>query len=116
MSSTTKAYDLVIYRNRDFKMNLYFKDAAGDAVNLAGWTGRSQVRTEMSADSTLLFDFVVTVTDAANGKVVVEASDLVTGVSEEEGAYDVMMTNPSGYDESYVMGNVTFADVPTVKS
>ena len=116
MSTTVRRYDQVIYKGRDFKMIAWFKDADGDAVDLTGWSGKAQAREEMDPDSALIFEYVVTVADAAAGKVTVEVSDSLSEVSQITGAWDLMMTDPSGYDESYIIGEITFVMVPTKKS
>lgn len=118
MSSSTEvvSYDLVIKRNRDFVMNAYFKDSAGDAVDLTDWTGFAQIREELAASSTLILTMEVTIADAAAGKVTIFASDAITGVTQDKGYWDLLMVDPSGIDDSYIIGHVTFIDVPTVKS
>lgn len=115
MSTERVSYDLTIYKNRDFKMNVYFKDASADPVDLTGWSGKAQAREDMSPDSELLFDFTVTVANAAAGKVTVEVADSLTGIVADSGSWDLLMTDPSGYDDSYIIGLITFVNVPTVK-
>lgn len=115
MSTAVQQYDQVIYKGRDFKLIAWFKDAAGDAVDLTGWSGKAQAREEMDPDSELIFEYTVVVADAAAGKVTVEVADSLTQVSQSTGAWDLMMTDPSGYDESYIIGEITFVMVPTVK-
>ena len=108
-------YDLVLYKGRDFKMNVYFKDEKGDPANLTGWSGKAQVRERMDSASPLILDFVVTVELPLEGKVVIEASDLDTLVTQDRGFWDLMMSDPSGYDDTYVLGQVSLMDVPTRK-
>ena len=114
-TNTRKQYDLVIYKGRDFKMNVYFKDANGDAVDLTGWSGKAQVRESMLVSSTLIFEMTVNVADATAGKVTVSVSDTLTQVTQERGNWDLMMTDDTGYDDSYIIGIVTLVDVPTQK-
>ena len=115
MSASRVRYDLTIYKGRDFSMNVYFKQLSGDPVNLAGWTGKAQARESVEQTSALLFDFVVTVADAANGKVVVTVSDTKTNIVANMGHWDLLMTDGSGYDDSYIIGIVNLIPVPTVK-
>ena len=115
MSTERVSYNLVIYKNRDFKMNVYFKDADGDAVDLTGWSGKAQAKETMEPDSALIFEFDVTIADAAAGKVTVEVADAKTGVDNDDGAWDLLMTDPAGYDDSYIIGEISFVSVPTLK-
>jgi len=109
-------FDLVIYKGRDFKMNVYFKDQAGEPADLTGWSGRAQVREDWSISSPLIFEMTVTVELPLEGKVVVEAHDADTLVQQDTGCWDLLMTDPSGYDDTYVLGVVSLVNVPTIKS
>jgi hypothetical protein len=108
-------FDLVIYKGRDFKMNVYFKDQAGDPADLTGWVGKAQVRETQSSSSPLIFEMPVTVELPLQGKVVVEARDLATDGQQNQGFWDLLMTDPSGYDDTYVLGRVSLVNVPTKK-
>jgi len=109
-------FDLVIYKGRDFKMNAYFKDQKGDPADLSGWTGKAQVRETQKSTSNLLFDMSVVVALPLEGKVVIEASDHDTDIEQSQGFWDLLMTDPSGYDDSYILGRVSLVDVPTKKN
>ena len=115
MSSERKRYDLLIYKNRSFKMNVFFKDASGAATDLAGWSGFSQCRETAKATSELIFAFDVVIADATAGKVSVMVTGNQTGVEQSKGSWDLMMVAPDGYDDTYVLGQVILADVPTVR-
>jgi len=118
MASTNSRaqFDLVIYKGRDFKVNVYFKDQSGGPADLSGWTGKAQVRESMHSSSPLLFEMNVTVVLPLEGKVTIEASDNDTDILQNQGFWDLMMSDPSGYDDTYILGSVSLINVPTKKN
>jgi len=108
--------DLVIYKGRDFRMHAYFKDRTGNPADLSGWTGKAQIRESQQSSSPLILNMSVTVVLPLDGKVTIEALDHDTDVLQNVGFWDLLMTDPSGYDDTYILGRVSFIDVPTKKN
>lgn len=105
-------YNIRPQRRADFPLSLKFKDSAGTAINLTGWTVLAQV---WQADrSAKLGDFAVTVTDASAGEVTLKLAHTVTATLPTECRYDVMLVNPSGLREYYIEGIVRPSEGYTV--
>lgn len=105
-------YNIRPQRRADFPLSLKFKDSAGTAINLTGWTVLAQV---WQADrSAKLGDFTVTVTDASAGEVTLKLAHTVTAILPTECRYDVMLVNPSGLREYYMEGIVRPSEGYTV--
>ena len=105
--------DITVYKQRDFKMHVYIRDANNDPKNVTGWTGKAQIRENNSPESKLLVDLAVSVADAAAGKILVYAPKAETKVCEDSGYWDLALVNDEGYGDSYLVGDVTFKVVPT---
>lgn len=97
-------YPLNIEQGAAFELELEYQDADGKAVNLTGWTGKSQVREEF-ADSSLLLDFKVTLGGTA-GTIIVSATASQTDGLTKGGQWDLFLTPPDGEAERLVAGPV----------
>lgn len=64
-------YDTIIEQGATFSRVFTYQDSAGAGINLAGFSGRMQVRASLEA-ATPIFDLTegdgIAVTDAANGE------------------------------------------------
>jgi hypothetical protein len=103
MAVTPATYNFRPQRRADHPIAVTFKDSAGAAINLTGWTVIAQAWDK--GRTSKVGDFTVTVTSAANGQVELKLPYTVTAVmSASEYYYDVMLVNPSGLREYYLEG------------
>ncbi len=116
MSDTTTAaneFDITLFKNRDTIIPIYFRDIENEPIDITGWSGDAQVRESMKGDSVLIMDLVVTIADAALGKIEVKATKVASIVCQDAGKWDLVMTNADGNSSTYLVGSVTFEDAPT---
>lgn len=97
-------YNIRPQRRADYVMNVVFKDSDGVVLNLTGWQVLAQVWNKER--TTKYADFIVTVTDAANGAVSLKIPYYTTDDLPDECRYDVMLINGSGLREYYLEGIV----------
>jgi len=95
-------FNFPLQRRADHPITLRFKDSAGAAINLTGWTVAMQVwnrpRTTKYADAS------ITYTDRAAGEIDALLTHAQTVKLPDEVFYDVLLTNPSGLKEYYLEG------------
>lgn len=110
--------NLVIYKANDIKEKFAFKESDGvTAMDLTGWTAESQIRDAKSRDATLIVAFTVTIPTPANGEVFLSLTDTETGnITQEKGFYDILLTDGSAFEQTYVTGKITFKPTVTVKT
>jgi len=113
MTVQRTTYDLDIIKDRDFSRNIYLRDANNDAVDLTGWTGIAQIREAMSPESVLIANIVVTIANAALGKINLYIAQANTKVCQATGVWDLALTNAADLTDTYVYGNITFSLVPS---
>ena len=102
---------ITIIKGRDFEMEFIF-----EGLNLSGYTVSSQLRTSESQQATLLADFTVVVTPGTNSTVQISLDDTTTGaLIQSSGWYDLLITDPSDKDETYVRGPVSLIGSVTEK-
>ena len=78
----------------------------GQALNLTGYTAKSQMRKSYS--SSVAYTFTSSIYDAANGKVRLQLdSDQSAAIPAGRWLYDVEITSPSGNKTRVVEGIVT---------
>lgn len=103
MAITPATYNIRPQRRADHVMALTFKDSAGVAINLTGWSVIAQAWDK--GRTSKVGDFTVTITSAANGQVQLKLPYTVTAVmSAAEYYYDVMLINANGLREYYLEG------------
>jgi hypothetical protein len=102
MSVSPGTYNISLQRRADYAVTLEFKDAAGTALNLTGWTVAAQAWNE--ARTTKHADFAVTYTDRPTGKVAIALTDDQTALLPSEVHYDVLLTNTAGLKAYYLEG------------
>ena len=112
MATTPAQYNIRPQRRADYPLTLQFKDSAGSAMNLTGWTVLAQVWTTDRA--TKLGDFTVTVATPTSGEVALKLSYSVTATLPDECRWDVMLVAPSGLREYYLEGIVRPSEGYTV--
>jgi len=114
MTTECTQFDITVRKQRDFVMHVYLRDVNNDAIPLTGWSGIAEVRETSSPDSKLIFAFTVSAADIAAGKITVFGSKVITQICQDTGYWDLVLTNPDGMSDTYIMGNVTFVTMPTV--
>ena len=79
----------------------------GSALNLSGYSARSQLRATHDA-STIALTLTATVSDASNGKITISATAAATaGVEEGIYVYDLEMESGGGVVTRLIEGKVT---------
>lgn len=86
-------YNITIEQGADFNLSLQYKDSTGNAVNLTGYTARSQVRSSYSAPTALLTltteNGCISI-DGANGAITLAANAAQTAIiPASNGVYDI---------------------------
>ena len=114
MAVIPASYNIRPQKRADFPLDVTFKDSAGAAINLTGWTVLAQVWT--TDRSSKIGDFTVTVTSAANGQVNLKLPYTVTVNLPTEVRWDVMLVSPTGLREYYLEGIVRPSEGYTVPS
>lgn len=95
-------YNISLQRRADYAITLQFKDSAGAAINLTGWTVEAQV---WNTPRTVKYaDFAVVYTNRPTGTIDVSLTDTQTATFPNEAQYDVLLTNPAGLKEYYLEG------------
>jgi hypothetical protein len=102
MAISPGTYNITLQRRADYAITLQFKDSAGAAINLTGWTAEAQVWNE--SRSIKYADFTVTYTNRATGTIAIALTDTGTAAFPNEAFYDVLLTNPAGLKEYYLEG------------
>ena len=101
--------NFTVQRRADFPVRLVFKDSAGTAVNLTGFTVEAQV---WNRDRSSKFaDFGVTYTDRANGTIDLKLTDTQTATfSLNILEYDILLTDPNGDKMYYLEGTLFISE------
>jgi hypothetical protein len=104
MAITPASYNIRPQRRADYPLQVQFKDADGDGINITGWTVLAQV---WSKDRVTKYgDFTVTTLNASTGSVKLTLPYTVTATLPEECRYDVMLIDSNGLREYYLEGIV----------
>ena len=109
--------DLTVYKGNDYSKTFELKDSSGVAIDLTGWSAKSQVRTRNKRAATLTVEFTATIsTPETDGEVVISLTDTQTGaITRSSGYWDLMLTDDADFDEIYVFGTVDFEGTVTEK-
>lgn len=91
-----------LQRRADYDLQLQFKDANGDPVDLTGWTVYAQVWNQ--GRTTKYADWAVAYTDRNNGLVSLALTDTQTTGFPNECYWDVLLENPSGLRNYWLEG------------
>jgi hypothetical protein len=101
--------NFTIQRRADFPVRLIFKDSAGTAVNLTGFTVEAQVWNRERSNK--FADFGVTYTDRANGTIDIKLTDTQTATfSLNILEYDILLTDPNGDKMYYLEGTLFISE------
>ena len=102
MAVAPGTYNISLQRRADYYVTLQFKDAAGTAINLTGWTVAAQAWDKTR--TTKHADFAVDYTDRAAGTVKISLTDEQTALLPNEAYYDVLLTDTANVKEYYLEG------------
>jgi len=102
-------YDFTLQRASDHKFNVVFKDSAGSAINLTGWTVEAQIwdidRTTKAADWSVAY------TNRSLGSIDLSITDTVSAtLTADEYQYDVLLTDGAGLKEFYLEGTIFISE------
>ena len=87
------AYDIRMTQGDTFSESILMEDSDGDAIDLTGYTFRSQLR--RTADSTVVAEFSMS-TNLSTSTVTRTLNSGVTASLEGTYVHDLQWTNPSG--------------------
>lgn len=105
-------YDLLIEQGATLQLNLVYKDANGDPIDITSYTARMQVRRDYNSPTPLL-DLTTEngciILGGAAGTISIEASDDMTrAIPAKVGVYDVELIAPgNGVVTRIIQGAVT---------
>jgi hypothetical protein len=102
MAVAPGTYNISLQRRADYYVTLQFKDAAGTAIDLTGWTVAAQAWDKTR--TTKHADFAVDYTDRAAGTVKISLTDEQTALLPNEAYYDVLLTDTANVKEYYLEG------------
>jgi hypothetical protein len=112
-----ETYPITIIRGREFDVAFTFV-----GLNLTGYTIKAQARETESQSSALIFPtgttaFTLAVVSGTDSTVTLTLTDTQTaGITASQGWYDLLLTDGTGKDETYIRGPVTVIGSVTVKS
>ena len=102
MAVSPGTYNISLQRRADYYVTLQFKDSAGTAIDLTGWTVEAQAwnqgRTRKYAD------FAIEYINRATGTVKISLTNAQTALFPDEMHYDVLLTDAAGLKEYYLEG------------
>lgn len=109
MAIAPGVYDFTMQRASDHKFNVVFKDSAGSAINLTGWTVEAQIWDE--GRTTKAADFNVAYTNRSLGSIDLSITDTVSAtLTAENYQYDVLLTDAAGLKEFYLEGTIFMSE------
>jgi len=99
-------YNFTLEQGATFSREITVQDS-GSAMNLTGYTPRMQMRSTHDS-STIALTFTATVSNAAQGKISLSATDTLTSAIEEGiYVYDLEIESSGGTVTRLMEGNVT---------
>ena len=99
-------YDFTLEQGTTFSREITVQDS-GSAMNLTGYTPRMQMRSTHDS-STIALTFTATVSNAAQGKISLTATDTLTSAVEEGiYVYDLEIESGGGTVTRLMEGSVT---------
>lgn len=114
----TSPANLNIYQGDDFGQTVTVLENAAAAVpvNLAGWTGRAQIRKGTADRSrTVVTEFKVTITDPAAGAMMLVLTHDQTKLLAGHYVWDLELVSPAGLIATVLAGNIEAAAEVTRK-
>jgi hypothetical protein len=101
-------YNFIIDQGADWYLNIAYKDSAGTAINLTGYTAAMQFRlttTSATAAISLTQASGITIT-GATGNLAIRATAAQTGALDDSAKYDydLEITSPAGIVTRLIQG------------
>lgn len=95
---TAETHNITIEQGATFRLSLIWNDAAGDPINLTGYTARMQVRRKHSSADPALLSFTtedgsITLGGSAGTVTVVGLATLTDDLTIKSGVYDLELVN-----------------------
>jgi hypothetical protein len=108
---------LTIRKGRDYSKKFIIKDSAGVVIDLSAYTFKAQAREDWAYGSDLIKEFTIDSSGKASGEVIIKLTNTETlAITQDTGVYDLVLTDGSSIDETYVEGTIDFREVPTALS
>lgn len=105
MSVQPGRFDITdMQRRADYDLQLQFKDANGNPVDLTNWIVYAQVWNKER--TTKYADWAVTYTDRSIGSVSLAVTDTQTETFPNECQWDVLLENPAGLRNYWLEGAI----------
>ena len=101
-------YNISIIQNATFRQRIVLKDVNRVALNLAGYSFKSQIWTPNKTKK--IADITINTIDYANGLIELYISPEVTSTIIESGYWDLLVTNPSGDKQYWLKGKTSIVN------
>lgn len=110
-------YSFVIDQGADWFLNIVYKDSAGTAINLTGYTAAMQFRLTVDATTaaiSLTQASGITIT-GATGTLAIRATAAQTGALDDSAkyVYDLEITSPAGIVTRLIQGTASVSSEVT---
>jgi hypothetical protein len=100
-------YDITIHQGATFSLDLQYKDASGNGVNMSGYSVAGKLVNRLNTAT--VATFTTSFTDQTTGKFKIKLTATTTAAITEECQYDIMITEPGG-DKYYLLQGRAFVD------
>ena len=100
-------YDITIHQGATFSLDLQYKDASGNGVNMSGYTVAGKLVNRLNTAT--VATFVTSFVDQPLGKFRIKLTATTTAAISEECQYDILITEPGG-DKYYILQGRAFSD------
>lgn len=105
------SYDFVIEQGATLLKPIIWKDSAGVAINLTGYTAKMQVRQSTASTDVLLemstANNRITLTPGTGTITLVFSATLTAGITWSRGKYDLELTSPDGTVTRLIEGQIS---------
>lgn len=100
-------YDITLQQGATFEMTVQYKDSAGVAVNMSGYTVAAKMFNRNGTQQVATFSTPWDV--QASGRFKLRLESATTSGLTEQGQYDVLLTDPIG-DKYYILEGAVFVN------
>ena len=111
-------YDIVVHDRTTLNLIFSLKDAAGNAVNLTGYSVAARATGSTSWLPDGPFDFVPTITNAVAGEITIKKTDVEIGTLEQgtktKPVWDMIITDVAGDRTKILQGTFEIVSSQTV--
>ena len=98
-------YDITIHQGATFSLNLQYKDAAGNGVDMSGYTIAGKLSNRLNTATVATFTTLFV--NQTNGEFKIKLNAATTATMTEECLYDILITEPGG-DKFYLLQGRSF--------